>query len=604
MNCGRSGHFQKHCKSKNVKQVSEDKESDDDGDLYNISIFKVGISNTSKKRSPENIDHDFSTEVAVNNNLASVIPDTGAKVSVCGPKHAKKWGLLKKMCKSKARIRPYNSEPIPVTGVSRCSVTFGKRSIPVVWYIINESCEPILSGNAAVQLGILKFTKQPDTFIPINLIHTECQSSVKNEFQNLLSQYSDTFTTTGIGKLKDYQVVFCEDKNIKPVVTPPRPTQYHLEERVEEELQKMVKNGVIEEHPRKEPAPWISAAVITHKTDGGIRITMDARNVNRAILANNLPIPKQEDIKAKMAGSKIFSKLDFSKAFWQLELAPESRHLTVFQCNGKLYRYKRMTMGIKTSQGELNAALRPLLQDIPDAHHIHDDIIIASKDVNQHLKAVKQVLQAIKDSGMKLNPSKCEFAKKEISFWGIIVSGDGVKPDPKKVEALDHLEAPRSKEELRSFLCMMQSNAEFIPNFSKISASLRELTRDKIRFEWKNEHQETFETLLKAFKKDVSLRYFDPHQKIFITTDAHKSGLAATLLQGESKETSKPVAYASRRTTPPESRYPQMDLEAMGVDFGLRRFRNYIIGAPDIITIATDHKPLLAVFNGNRNGSH
>ena len=71
-----------------------------------------------------------------------------------------------------------------------------------------------------------------------------------------------------------------------------------------------------------------------------------------------------------------------------------------------------MTMGIKTAQGELNAALRPLLQDIEDAHHIHDDIIIASKNMKEHLKAVRQVLNAVKDAGMKLNPKKCEFAKK------------------------------------------------------------------------------------------------------------------------------------------------------------------------------------------------
>ena len=185
----------------------------------------------------------------------------------------------------------------------------------------------------------------------------------------------------------------------------------------------------------------------------------------------------------------------------------------------------------------------------------------------------------------------------------MIVSGDGVKPDPRRIEALDHLEAPINKEELRSFLCMMQSNAEFIPNFAKISANLRELTKDKVHFKWTNVHQTTFEKLLNAFKKEVNLRYFDPTQPIFISTDAHKSGLAATLLQGETRESAKPVAFASRTTTPAESRYPQMDLEAMGVDFGLRRFRNYIFGAPDTVTIVTDHKPLLSVFNGNRSGT-
>ena len=99
------------------------------------------------------------------------------------------------------------------------------------------------------------------------------------------------------------------------------------------------------------------------------------------------------------------------------------------------------------------------------------------------------------------------------------------------------------------------------------------------------------------------MRYFDPNLPVFISTDAHITGLAATLLQGTTKDTSKPVAFASRRTTPAESRYPQIDLEAMGVDFGLRRFRNYLVGAPDAVTIITDHKPLLSIFNGKRSGS-
>ena len=425
----------------------------------------------------------------------------------------------------------------------------------------------------------------------------------KDQLQRLLAEYQDIFSSDEIGEMNDYEVTFCEDKNVKPIITPPRPTQYHLQERVEEELQRMLKQGVIEEHPRSDPAPWISAAVIVPKPDGSLRITMDARNVNKAILSNNLPIPKQEDIKAKMSGKKIKSKLDCRSSFWQLKLAEASRHLTVFECNGKLYRYRRMTMGIKTAQGELNAALRPLLQDIPDAHHIHDDIIIASNNMKEHIQALNQVFKVIRSSGLKMNASKCEFGKDTIKFWGMIVGPDGVKPDPEKVEVLEHLEPPQNKDDLRSFLCMMQSNSDFIPNFAKISAKLRELTKDRVHFKWEQEHQQAFNTLLQAFKKDVSLRYFNPNLPIFVSTDAHITGLAATLLQGTTKDTSKPVAFASRRTTPAESRYPQIDLEAMGVDFGLRRFRNYLVGAPDAVTIITDHKPLLSIFNGKRSGS-
>ena len=106
-------------------------------------------------------------------------------------------------------------------------------------------------------------------------------------------------------------------------------------------------------------SPWVSYAVIVPKTDGSIRITLDARNVNKAIISTNPPIPKQEDVRAQLAGARYFSKLDFKLAFWQLELHLDSHYLTVFHANNKLYQYTRLIMGVKPAQGELNAALKP-----------------------------------------------------------------------------------------------------------------------------------------------------------------------------------------------------------------------------------------------------
>ena len=97
---------------------------------------------------------------------------------------------------------------------------------------------------------------------------------------------------------------------------------------------------------------------------------MDACNVNKEIQTTHLPIPKQEEIKAKISGANFFSKMDFKIAFWQLELHSESRYLTVFHANNKLYRYKRLTMGIKSAQGELNTTLKPVFAHIPIYIHI------------------------------------------------------------------------------------------------------------------------------------------------------------------------------------------------------------------------------------------
>ena len=149
----------------------------------------------------------------------------------------------------------------------------------------------------------------------------------------------------------------------------------------------------------------------------------------------------------------------------------------------------------------------------------------------------------------------------------------------------------------------MQSNSAFIPSFAQKAAPLRELTKENVRFQWSDIHEDTFRRLLSEFKEDVLLRYFDLSKPIYITTDAHITGMGATLSQGDTLESSKPVAFASRTTTDAERKYPQLDLEGLGVDFGLRRFRNYIIGAPHPITVVTDHMPLCSVFNGSRTGS-
>ena len=117
------------------------------------------------------------------------------------------------------------------------------------------------------------------------------------------------------------------------IVTPATPTPYHLKDRLDKMLKEMIQNDVIEEHPIDEPAPWISRAVVAPKPGGGLRVTLDARNINKAIQSSNLPIPRQEDIKAQLSGSKVFSRLDFKHAFWQLELHPDSRYLTVFNVN-------------------------------------------------------------------------------------------------------------------------------------------------------------------------------------------------------------------------------------------------------------------------------
>ena len=135
------------------------------------------------------------------------------------------------------------------------------------------------------------------------------QCSKKEALQDILKKYPQNFE--GLGKLKNHQVKLHVDPSVKPVASPARPVPYHLKERIRTEIDKMVAQDVIEEHPPTEPAPWVSNTVIAPKSDSAIRMTLDARNVNKAIQASNLPIPRQEDNKAKLSGAKVLSKMDF-----------------------------------------------------------------------------------------------------------------------------------------------------------------------------------------------------------------------------------------------------------------------------------------------------
>ena len=82
----------------------------------------------------------------------------------------------------------------------------------------------------------------------------------------------------------------------------------------------MIQPGVIEENPRNEPAPWVANAVLAPKDDGNICVMMDVRNVNKALHSTNYPIPRHEDIQAKLSSCRVFSKMDFKLAFWHLNL--------------------------------------------------------------------------------------------------------------------------------------------------------------------------------------------------------------------------------------------------------------------------------------------
>ena len=469
---------------------------------------------------------------------------------------------------------------------------YGEEVANVGLYVVKGDVEPLLSGAASEALGIISFNGCRGEEV------RRCAAEEDPVKKVFMSKYPSIFR--GVGKMANYTVKYHIDPNVPPVASPERTQPYHLQGKLDKEIERMEQAGVIEDHTG--PAPWRSNLVFAPKPDGDIRVTVDMRGPNKAILDTGLPIPKPEDIRKELQGCKVFSKLDFKTAFHQLELDEASRALTVFPHNGKLKRHTRLTMGAKPASGELNKALRPLFVNTPAAHIIHDDLVVATQTEEEHEQAIDAVMQIIAKANLTLNPDKCLFKKREIPFWGLIVSGDGVQPDPKKVEALREATHPESKSELMSFLCLLQASIEFIPHLSKETTHLRELTKKTTRFRWNKKCQEEFDRLKNLLCENALLTYFDTSLTTFVIVDAHRTGLSAILAQGHSLDSIQVVSCASRATTPVERRYHQLDLEALAIDFGLRRFRNYLVGGPQC-TVVTDHMTLVSIFRSTCQGS-
>ncbi len=234
---------------------------------------------------------------------------------------------------------------------------FGETVANTRIYVIKKQLEKLLSGRLCEELGIIKFNGVPIESEGDDLIR---RANIKENdpIREIVSQHPRVFE--GIGRLKDHTVHFYVKNDVPPVAQPPRPVPFHLRERFDKEINNMEKAGIIEEHHG--PAPWVSNIVLSPKDDGGIRVTIDLREANKAIEATNIPIPRVEAIKTRMSGCKVFSKLDLKQAFHQLELDEESRSITVFHAGNRLMRYRRLTMGAKPASGELNKALSPIFR--------------------------------------------------------------------------------------------------------------------------------------------------------------------------------------------------------------------------------------------------
>ena len=193
---------------------------------------------------------------------------------------------------------------------------------------------------------------------------------------------------------------------------------------------------------------------------------------------------------------------------------------------------------------------------------------------------------------MKLNKEKCQLGVKELTLVGDILSSEGIRPDPRKVSAIENMPKPQCKKDIQRFNGMINYMGKFIPNLSERMAPLRQLTEKKTEWEWSHEHEKSWRELKTQLTLEPVLRFYDPVKPIKISSDASQSGLGAVLLQ--KYDDWQPIAYASRSMTDAETRYAQIEKELLSITYACERFHQVVSGQD--ISVETDHKPLITLF--------
>ena len=507
--------------------------------------------------------------------------DSGASVNVLDEKDYQSLTKPPTLQQTKVKIHAYkSSKSLTVLGTFTTVLKFKSTCVKDKIYVVKGSGGSLLSWKTSQDLGLLKAVH-----------HVNDSSSTRVE--ELVKEYDELFH--GLGKLKGYQVKLHIDESVQPVAQPHRRVPFHVRQQLEEQLKRDEDLGVVERI--EGPTPWVSPIVVAPKpkSPGQVRVCVDMRQANQAIKRERHVTPTIKEIIDDLNGAKVFSKLDLNQGYNQLELAPESRYITTFGTHLGLMRYKRLNFGISSAAEIFQNVIRETLEGIPGTLNISDDILVFGKTQSAHDHSLEAVFRRLKERGLTLNERKCEYSKDKVEFFRYTFSGDGITPDPKKIEDIVNLQTPTSASEVRSLLGMTNYCSRFIPDYATKTEPLRKLTHKDQPWEWTPRHDSAVNELKDALVKAPVTAYFDPVKDTELSVDASPVGLAAILSQkGQETGTSHIVTYASRSLTETEQRYSQTEREALGIVWACEHLHLYIYGKP--ITVYTDHKPLVSIF--------
>lgn len=219
-----------------------------------------------------------------------------------------------------------------------------------------------------------------------------------------------------------------------------------------------------------------------------------------------------------------------------------------------------------------------------------DDILIFSKNLEEHLKHIEKLLEVIHAEGLKLKLEKCVFAVESIKYLGHTLSKNKHSPNQENLISIKNLQRPSNKSGVRSILGSINFYLKYVEKSTQILEPLHRLLRKNVKFVWCDDCEQSFKTIKQYLCSEPILAIYDINKPVFIETDASFKGIGATLKQPQEDGVLHPIAYYSRKLSEKEKRMDIIHLECKAIKDAIKFWQYYLIGRK--FTVCSDHKPL------------
>ena len=461
-NCGKLGHIKSVCRQNGRQgsakhRVNTVQESDSDSGEDEFTLNQL--------RAAANCPLEVMLELEGRALCMEV--DTGAAWSIMSDKAYSKLFPGVPLQPTKTKLRTYSGESLQVLGEREVEVRYGKQ-VERLGLLVVKGGRPNLMGRDWLGRICLNW----------NTIY-QLQTS---NLQDTLDRNQELFQP-GLGTLKGFEAKIYVDPEAKPRFCKARPLPYAIRQMVEKELERLEKEGIIE---LVQYADWAAPVVPVRKSDGkSLRLCGDFRvTVNQVLKLDKYPIPKIDDLFAKLAGGQSFTKLDMSQAYQQLILDSESRKYTVINTHRGLFCYNLLPFGISSAPGIFQRTMESLLRGMERVVVYLDDVLVTGRTEEEHLATLDEVLRRMREAGLRLRRDKCMFLAPSVIYLGHRIDAQGLHPVADKLQAITEVPSPHNVSELKSYLGPLTYYAKFLPNLSTTLALLYKLLKAEMWWKW------------------------------------------------------------------------------------------------------------------------